>query len=332
MRMFTALAGTARVLGLAALLASAPLALSRAAEGAFPDRPPRIIGGFAPGGTSDIVARLVAEAVAPAFGQRPVVENRTGANGAIAAEAVARAAPDGHTVLQCATGLLTITPQLPGAQMPLDPAQELVPIVNVAHSTQVMVVAAQSPYQDVAGFLAAARRQPGRLSYASAGIGSVSHLSGARLAQQAGLGLVHVPYRGAALGVVDVVAGRADTIITNLGDVVAQIQGGGLRLLAFADGIGSPLFPEAPQISATVPGYAVSGWFGLCGPRGMPAGLVARWAAAVRQGMDTPEMRRRLQELGLTPRLEEPARFAETIAQDHRDWGAVIRAGGIRVE
>ena len=317
------------ILAATALLA---LALSPAAASAWPERPPRILGGFAPGGTSDIVARLMAEAVAPAFGQRPVVENRTGANGGIAAEAVARAEPDGYTVLQCATGLLTITPQLPGAHLPIDPRRELVPIANVAHSTQAMVVAANSPYRDTASFLAAAKAQPGQLTYASAGIGSVSHLSGARLAGQAGLQLTHVPYRGAALGVLDVLAGRTDTIITNLGDVVSQIQGGQLRLLGFADGIGSPLFPQAGQVADAVPGYAVSGWFGLCGPRGMPAALVLRWAEALRQGMDTPAMRQRLLEQGLTPRLEMPEAFANTIEQDFRQWGAVIRAAGIRVE
>ena len=318
-----------KILAAAALLAAV---LCPPAARAFPDHPPRIIGGFAPGGTSDIVARLIAEAVAPAFGQRPVVENRTGANGAIAAEAVARAEPDGYTVLQCATGLLTISPQLPGAHLPLDPRQELVPIANVAHSTQAMVVAAHAPYRDVAGFVAAAREKPGQLTYASAGIGSVSHLSGARLAQQAGLKLVHVPYRGAALGVLDVMAGRTDTIITNLGDVVSQVQGGQLRLLAFADGIGSPVFPQAGQVSDSVPGYAVSGWFGLCGPRGMAPERVARWAEAVRQGMGSPTMRQRLLEQGLTPRLEDPDDFAATVAEDWKQWGEVIRTGGIRVE
>jgi tripartite-type tricarboxylate transporter receptor subunit TctC len=307
------------------------LCLGSLPAGAFPDRPPRILGGFAAGGTSDIVNRLLAEAVAPHIGQRPVVEVRTGANGFIAAEAAARSVPDGHTVVQCATGLLTVTPNLPGAQLPIDPARDLVPIANIVHSTQAMVVSARSPYRSVAEVLAAARARPGTITYASAGIGSVSHLSGARLAQLGGLDLVHVPYRGAAPGVLDVAAGRTDLIITNLGDVAGQI-GEGLRLLAFADGIGSPRYTGAGQVSDALPGYAVSGWFGLCGPRGMPEAVVARWVAAIRAGFTDAAIQQRLQENGLTLRLEDSAGFARTIEQDSRLWREVIRAANIRVE
>jgi tripartite-type tricarboxylate transporter receptor subunit TctC len=298
---------------------------------AFPDQQVRILGGFAAGGTSDIVNRLVAEAVAPSFGQRPVVEVRTGANGFIAADAAARSQPNGHTVVQCSTGMMTVSPQLPGAQLPIDPAQDLVPIVNIVHSTQAMVVSARSPHRSVADVLAAARAKPGSISYASAGIGSVSHLSGARFAQLGQLDLVHVPYRGAAPGVLDVAAGRADLIITNLGDVAGQL-GEGLRLLAFADGIGSPRFPDAGQVSDALPGYAVSGWFGLCGPRGMPQEAIARWAEAIRKGFADAALQQRLQENGLTLRFEEPDAFARTIDQDRRLWGEVIRAARITLD
>ncbi|MBL6457145.1 tripartite tricarboxylate transporter substrate binding protein [Belnapia sp. T6] len=298
---------------------------------AFPDRPPRILGGFAPGGTSDIINRLTAEAVAQDFGQRPVVEIRTGANGFVAAEAAARSPADGHVVVQCSTGLLTITPELPGAMLPIDPARELVPIANIVHSTQAVVVSAQSPYRSMAELLAAARARPDSITYASAGIGSVSHLSGARLAQLGGLRLVHVPYRGAAPGVLDVAGGRTDLIITNLGDVAGQI-GAGLRLLAFADGIGSPRYPGVAQVSEALPGYAVSGWFGLCGPRGMPEEVVGRWFTALRAGFADPALQQRLQENGLALRLEDPAQFARTIEADRRLWGGTIRAAGIRAE
>jgi tripartite-type tricarboxylate transporter receptor subunit TctC len=314
-----------------AFAALAAVTLAAAPAWAFPDRPVRILGGFAAGGTSDIINRLTAEAVSASFGQRPVVEIRTGANGFIAAAEAARSPADGHTVVQCATGMLTITPELPGAQMPIDPARDLVPIANLVHSTQVMVVASRSPHRSVADVVAAARARPGTLTYASAGIGSVSHLSGARLAQIGGLDLVHVPYRGAAPGVLDVAAGRADMIITNLGDVAGQV-GEGLRLLAYADGIGSPRFTGVGQVSEALPGYAVSGWFGLCGPRGMPDAVVARWVEALRAGYAEPALRQRLVENGLTLRFEEPAAFARTIAADRAMWGETIRAARIRVE
>ncbi len=313
------------------VIASLLLALPAWAQG-FSDRPPRILGGFAAGGTSDLVNRILAESAAATLGTRPVVEVRTGANGFIAAAEAVRGPADGHTIVQCSTGLLTISPELPGVNMPVDPNRDLAPIANFAHSTQVMVVAATSPHRTVADFLNAARARPGTLTYASAGVGAVSHLSGARLEQLARVRLVHVPYRGAALGVLDVVAGRADTIITNLGDVSAQIREGGMRLLAFADGIGSPAFPGVPQIAADVPGYAVSGWFGFCAPRGTPEPILARWAEAIRAASQDAATRRRLAENGLVPRFEDPAEFSRTISADRATWREVIRGAGIRAE
>lgn len=296
------------------------------------ERPARILGGFAAGGTSDIVNRILAEAVGAALGQRPVVEVRTGANGFIAAAEAARSAPDGLTIVQCATGLLTISPELPGATLPIDPSRDLTPIANLAHSTQVMVVGAGSPFRNVADVLAAARARPGTLTYASAGIGSVSHLSGARLEQLGKVQLVHVPYRGAAPGVLDVMTGRADLIITNLGDAAQQLRGGEMRLLAFADGIGSPAFPGIGQIGDAVPGYAVSGWFGYCAPRGTPEPVIARWAEAIRAAAQDVATQRRLAESGLVPRFEAPTQFQQTIAADRATWREVIRGAGIRAE
>jgi len=314
------------------LLLAALLIAGTASAETFPERPPRILGGFAAGGTSDIINRILAEAAVATLGQRPIVEVRTGANGFIAAGEAVRSGADGYSIVQCATGLLTITPELPGANMPIDPARDLVPIANFAHSSQVMVVGKDSPLRSVADVLAAARARPGAISYASAGIGAVSHLSGARLEQLAGVRMLHVPYRGAALGVLDVRAGRADLIITNLGDAAQQIRAGEMRLLAFADGIGSPAYPDAPQIGATVPGYAVSGWFGYCAARGTPEAIIGRWAEAIRTAANDPATLRRFAESGLVARYEDPAAFSRTIAADRATWRAVIREANIRVE
>jgi tripartite-type tricarboxylate transporter receptor subunit TctC len=195
-----------------------------------------------------------------------------------------------------------------------------------------MVVKADAPWRDVAAFLAEARAKPGTLTFASSGIGSLSHLSGARLSGLAGVELVHVPYRGAALGILDVIGGRTSTMITNLGDVVRQVQGGELRLLGFADGMGSPLFPDAPLIQATVPGYAISGWFGFCGPRGMPAEALRRWQEAIAAALREPSVQQRLLANGLTPRFEDSATFARTMQADRLVWRETIRAGNIRAE
>lgn len=294
------------------------------------ERTVRVISGFAPGGAGDLMARLIAEYVPPLMGARGVVENRTGANGLIGAEVVARSAPDGTTVLQCPMGSMTITPNLPGAALPVDPRTELTGVANLALSTYALVVAARGPHQSVEGLLAAARARPGGLTYASAGVGSAQHLSGELLKARTGLDIVHVPYRGAALAIVDILGGRTDFMITNLGDVMRQITGGELRLLAMGDDRGSPLFPDARPISAWVPGLQMAGWFGICGPKGMSAESLARWSEATRRALENPAFRERLLSNGLTPNFEDTATFNARIASDLRAWGEVIRAAGLR--
>ncbi len=294
--------------------------------------PPRILAGFAPGGTGDLVARLIAEGVAPTLGVRPVVENRTGANGLIAAEAVARGPTDGSVVLQCPMGTMTISPELPGAVLPVDPRTELVPVANFVLSSYVAVTGARSPYGSLAEVTAAARARPGTVTYASAGVGSAQHLTGARLAAMAGLDLVHVPYRGAAPAALDLIAGRADIMITNLGDVVRQIQGGELRLLAVAGAEGARQGATAPRMADTVPGLDVAGWFGICGPRGMAAEAIQLWAAAMERALQDPALRERLLENGLTPMFEGPEAFAACVARDRQIWGETIRRSNIRAD
>ena len=311
---------------LLAAVAAACLALPAAAQ----DRTIRVISGFAAGGAGDLMARLIAEYVPPLMGARGVVENRTGANGLIGAEVVARAAPDGMTVLQCPMGSMTITPNLPGAAMPIDPRTEMMGVANVALSTYALVVAARGPYQDVPGLLAAARARPGGLTYASAGVGSAQHLSVELLKARAGRDIVHVPYRGAAIAIVDILGGRTEFMITNLGDVMRQITGGELRLLALGDDAGSPLFPQARPLSAFVPGLQMAGWFGICGPKAMSEESLARWSDATRRALENPAFRERLLANGLTPHFEDTRTFNARIARDLQSWGEVIRAAGVR--
>lgn len=294
------------------------------------ERQPRIVSGFAPGGTSDLVSRLLAEGIGTALGQRPVVENRTGANGFIAAEAVARGPADGSTVLQCAMGGMTISPELPGAVLPIDPGTDLVPVANVAISSYGVVTGARGPHRTLAEAIAAARARPGTVSYGSAGVGSAQHLTGARLASMAGLDLLHVPYRGAAPAALDVIAGRADLMITNLGDVVRQIQGGELRLLALADRAGVPEFASAPRLPDIVPGLEVVGWFGLCGPKAMPPESIRQWAQATERALTDANLRRRMLENGLTPTFEGPEAFGARITRERGVWGETIRRANIR--
>ncbi len=292
----------------------------------------RLICGFAPGGSADFVSRLVAEGVGPHLGGRVAVENRTGVNGVIGAAEVARSAPDGSSVYQCPMSTMAITPQLVGANLPVDPGLELAPIANVAMSSYGFVVAANGPYKSVQDVIAAARARPGAVTFGSAGVGSAQHLAGELLARRAEVQMTHVPYRGATPSIVDIIGGRTDFMITNLGDATGRIQDGNLRLLALADDTPSPVFPEVPPLSRLYPGFDVVGWFGICGPKGMSAAVTERWAGAVRQAMQDPTFIKRLVDNGLTPRFEGPAELAARLERDRRQWQGVIRSVNVRAE
>jgi len=194
------------------------------------------------------------------------------------------------------------------------------------------VTPAGAPWRSAAEFIEAARARPGALSFASVGTGSAQHLAGERLRRAAGIDLLHVAYRGASLAVVDLIARRADAMVTNLGDVARQVKGGELRLLALGDPDGHPLFPDAPKLGDTLPGFEVTSWLGICGPRGMPPETVAAWSRAVLDGLAEPGVTRRFAENGLRPLPEGPDDFAARMARDRVTWGEVIRAAGIKAE
>lgn len=313
------------------LLLAALLGLPLAAQAWEPDRPVRVLVGFPAGGTGDLTARLIAEMAGARFGQNAVVENRTGANGAIAAEAVARSGADGLTVLQCPMGTMTIAPNLPGQRLPVDVVTELVPVANLALSTYGLVVATGHRFRSVADLLAEARARPGSLTFASAGIGSAQHLAGELLKRMARVEIVHVPYRGGAPAIIDMIGGRVDFFITNLGDVAGQLRDGSLRLLAVADDTGHPNFP-APPISASIPGFGIAGWFAACAPRTMPREAIAAWAEAIRTGLDRPEWRKRLLDNGLTPNFEPPEVLAARMETNRGQFRELIQGAGITAD
>ena len=313
----------------AGIVVVAAVILSAPALAAFPDKPLRIVSGYAAGGASDLISRFIAEAVSPTLGQRVLVENRPGVNGVIGAEVVARAAPDGYTVFQCPMSTLSITPQLIGVSVPLDPGTELIPVSNMALSSYGLVVAAASPHRSMADVIAAARARPGQVTFGSPGPGSAQHLSGELLMRLAGLSMQHIAYKGSAPAAVDLMAGRIDFMITNLGDVGRQVQAGQLRLLAQGDPSKFPLFPDLPRIADTVPGFEITGWFGVCGPKGMAAEALARWDEAIRAAMQDATFQKRLQDAGFTPYYEGPAAFARRLETDRKRWGEVIRAGKV---
>jgi len=311
------------------LLVMVPSALPALAQ--FPDRPPRIIVGQAAGGSSDVIARMVADAIAQDLGQRVVVENRPGVNGAIGADFVARSTPDGYTAFQCPMSTMSITGQLPGSTL-LDGGLELVPVANVSLSSYGLAVAASSPYRSVADIMAAARARPGAITFGSPGPGSAQHLSGELMNRLAQVNMQHVPYRGAAPAVVDLIAGRIDFMMTNLGDIAGQVRDGTVRLLAQGDPSRFPLFPDLPRIADTLPGFDVTGWFGFCLPRATPTAVITRWDEAIRKAMQNEALRGRLTEAGFTPFYEGPEAIATRLTADRARWREVIRAAGLRAQ
>ncbi len=216
-----------------------------------------------------------------------------------------------------------------GAKIPSDPGVELIPISNLTLSSYGLVVPASSAYQNLSDIIAAARAKPGQLTFASPGPGSAQHLSGEMLKRLAKIELLHIPYKGAAPALLDVIGGRIDFMITNLGDVTRQVQAGQLRLLAQGDPSKFPLFPDLPRIADTLPGFEVTGWFGLCGPKAMPAEAIKRWDEAIRQIMQDPVFLRRLQDSGFSPLYEGPESFTRRLEADRRRWREVIQAGNV---
>ncbi|MBS7810743.1 Bug family tripartite tricarboxylate transporter substrate binding protein [Roseococcus pinisoli] len=318
----------AMAFGAALLLGSG----SAFAQATLPDRPLRIMSGFAAGGSSDTLSRLIADAIGPILGHRVLVENRTGVNGVLAAAYVAQTPPDGSTIYQCSMSTLAITPQLQGANLPIDPGTETAPVANVALSSYGLFVSSAGPYRSIADVLAAARARPSQITFASPGTGSAQHLSGELMKSLARVDMTHVPYRGVAPALVDLLAGRIDFMIGNLGDATRQAQTGELRLLGIGDPSRSPVFPDAPRIADTVPGFDVTGWFGMCGHKDMPEALRQIWAGAIGRAMENAELRQRLQDLGFSPHFEGTADFTRRLAADRNTWREVIRTGGISAD
>lgn len=307
---------------------------AKPAHAAFPERDIRILCGFAAGGTADLLSRLIGEFVAPSFGQNVVVETRTGASGMIAADTVAKAAPDGHTVSLATMAMHTILPVMPGVRMPFDIDNDLTPIANVANIFNILVASPQSEsnFKTIPELIAYGKANPGKLTYASAGNGTSQHLSGELFKKLAGIDMLHVPYRGGAPAIVDIAAGRCDMMFGNMPEFLGQIRGGGLRPIAFGAPKQSPLFPDLPLISATLPDFVVRNWFGLAGPGKLPSDIVARWQTALRRMAANPEFQKRMTDNGMEIIVGTQGEFLETIRADRAKWRGVILEAGIRAD
>jgi len=314
-----------------ATIAALALALPARAQD-FPSRDIRFICGFAAGGTCDLLSRMLADQLAPIFGQKVIVENRTGASGMISADVVAKSGSDGHTVYLATMALHTILPEMPGVRMPFDIERDVTPIANVANVYNILIASPQAPFRGISELIAYGRANPGKLTYASAGNGTSQHLSGELFKKMAGIEMLHVSYRGGAPALVDIAAGRTDMMFGNMPEFLGQIRGGGVRAIAFGAPSVSPLFPNLPLISRDLPGFTIRNWFGVAGGPNLPPAVLKRWNDAIRQVAAQPDFQRRMTENGMEIIVGSPEEFRATIAADRKLWGDVIRDAAIKAD
>ena len=316
----------------AALIGCRRLSASPTFAQTFPDKPVKIVVGFAAGGGTDFVARLLADALTRRWGQTVVVENRTGVSGMLAAEQVVKAAPDGYTLLVSPQTSIAVAPQL-YAKAPYDPLKDLTPITIVASSPLVMVAHPSFPASNFAEFVAYVRANPGKVSFASGGIGSSPHMTSELLNTQLNLKTLHVPYRGEQPALTDVMGNQVGVLFANVPSGMPLVRSGKLKALVTTGETRSPLAPEIGTISESGEGkIATATWNALYAPAGMSPELVRKIYTDVSQVMREGPARERLQASGNELVLNPPQQFAEYLRAEVKRWGEVIKAANIRAE
>ena len=323
-------------------LATAALALgvvagSSHAQGTWPSRPVRIVVPFAPGGTTDILARAVAPELSKAFGQQFIVENRAGAGGNLGAEVVAKSAPDGYTFLMGTVGTHGINRAL-YPKLPYDPFADFAPVTLVAAVPNVMVVPAEAArangVQTVQDFIRLAKSHPGKLNMGSSGNGTSIHLAGERFKSQTGIFMTHIPYRGSGPALLDLVGGQVDVMFDNLPSAMQLIKGGKLKALAVTSLTRSAALPDVPTVeeAAGLKGFEATSWFGLLAPAGTSPDIVNRVQQEVARALNTPTIKEKMLSQGATPSGNTPSQFAALIESEHKKWAQVVKISGARVD
>jgi len=303
-----------------------------AAAQAYPTRPVTIVVPFAAGGGNDIMARLIAQHLSRALGQQFVIENRAGAGGTVGARAVAKAAPDGYTLMVGHSGVFGVAPAL-YADPGYEPRRDFAPIGLIASYQQVLVVHPSVPVHSVADLIALARKDPGKITYATAGVGSGSHLSTELFAVMADIKLTHIPYRGTGAMQGDLAGGHVDMSITTFPSVFGQLRSGGLRPIAVTGETRSSIYPDLPTIAeAGVPGYAAVIHYGMVAPAGIGRAVAERLNAELRTALGTEDVRARILDEGGEPLPGTRDQQAADMAADEAKWGALVRKLGIRSE
>jgi tripartite-type tricarboxylate transporter receptor subunit TctC len=317
-------------LRLAGTLAAALCAPGSALALDYPTRPVRLIVPFPPGGAADISGRLMAQWLSDRLGQPFVVENRPGAGSNLGTEAVVTARPDGYTLLQINAGN-AINATL-YKSLGFNFIRDIVPVGSLVRAPHVMFVTPSFPPKTVAELIAYAKANPGQVSYASAGTGNANHISAEMFKMMTGIDMLHVPYRGGAPALIDLVGGRVQVMFADTLTAGEQLKGGLIRALAVATAQRSPVLPDVPPISDTVPGFDASSWWGIGAPRGTPEEVVGKLNTEINAGLADPKLRARFAEMGALILGGAPADFAKLIADETAKWGKVVEFAGAKVE
>jgi tripartite-type tricarboxylate transporter receptor subunit TctC len=319
-----------RFLHLAASSVALPV-LSRVAWAqAYPSRPVRLIVGFPPGGVADLYARLFGRWLSERLGQQFIIENRPGAGSNLAVEAVVRAPPDGYTLLQFTSANSWNASIYPNLNF--DVLRDIAPVASIYRGISVLVVHPSFPANTLPEFIAYAKANPGKLNMASGGIGSAQHVFGELFKMMANVDLLHVPYRGGAPALADLLAGQVPVMFDTLATSVEHIRQGKLRALAVTSATRSEVLPDVPAVAEFVPGYDASGWQGIAAPRNTPANIIERLNREINAGLADPAIRTRIAELGGVIFSGSPAEFGKYIADETAKWAKVIKFAGIRAD
>ena len=298
----------------------------------YPAKPIRMVVPFTPGGTTDILGRAIGQKIAEAFGQQVIIDNRPGAGGSIGAESVANSAPDGYTLMMGHIGTLAVNPSL-YPRLGYDPVKGFAPVAWVARVPNVLVVGNAVPAKSVKELVALARATPGSLNYGSGGNGSAAHLATEYFKLQTGTFLVHIPYRGTAPAVTDLIAGQISLMLTGGPAMLPQVKAGQLRALAVTSAKRMEAQPELPTIAESgYPGFEADQWYGVVAPAGTPADVVARLNGAINRALNAPELKQRLSGEGAEAVATTPQAFGALIAREIERWRPVLKAGNVKAD
>jgi tripartite-type tricarboxylate transporter receptor subunit TctC len=297
---------------------------------AYPAKPVRIIVPFSPGGATDIVARVVGQKLSELWGQTVIVDNRAGASGNIGGELAAKSPPDGYTLFFPSGSVVTANQHM-FRKLSWNPEKDLAAITNVASGPQVIAVHPSFPAKGVRGLIEIAKARPGEITFGSAGIGTQTHLAAENLVYTAGISAVHVPYKGEAPAMVDLIAGQIALLTPNLSAAIGYVQQGRLRALGVTSRKRAPQLPDVPAVAETLTGFENLGWFGLMAPAGTPRSVIDKVHADTVKALDSADIRKRFDDIGMAPVGNTPADFAQAIREESARWVKVIRARKLEI-